>query len=85
MSRFVKASHTLASGMPGLTVGGPEGCRFEATAKIATVSDHRESAPLYAGKVAFAFTGAEFHVSDGAYVDSPRGRFLTGCEAEAAA
>jgi len=78
MSRFVDLSHTLETGMPGSSMTGPDGRRFQATAEIATVLDHEESAPLYDGKAAFAFTRASFHTSIGTYVDSPFVRFPAG-------
>lgn len=78
MSRFVDLSHTLETGMPGFSMAGPNGRCFQATAEIATVLDHDDSAPLYDGKAAFAFTRASFHTSIGTYVDAPFVRFPTG-------
>jgi len=65
MSRFVDLSHTPETGMPGFSMTGPDGRGFQATAETATMLDHQDSAPLYDGKVAFAFTRANFHTSIG--------------------
>lgn len=75
MSRFVDLSHALETGMPGFSMTGPDGRRFQATVEITTVLDHKDSAPLYDGKAAFAFTRASFHTSVGTYIDSPFVRF----------
>ncbi len=75
MSRLIDLTQPFYDGMPGFSMRGPDGQEVHCTARIREVLSHADSAPLYDGNCAFAFTQASFFTSIGTRLDAPYIRY----------
>jgi kynurenine formamidase len=75
MSRLIDLTAPFYDGMPGFSMTGADGREVHCTAEIREVLSHADTAPLYGGKCAFAFTEARFFTSIGTRLDAPYVRY----------
>lgn len=75
MSRLIDLTQPFYDGMPGFSTTGADGKEIHCTARIREVVSHVDSAPLYDGHCAFAFTEASFFTSIGTRLDAPYIRY----------
>ena len=78
MSAFVDLTQPFYDGMPGFSMTGPDGRSVHCTARVREAMSHADTAPLYDGKCAFAYTELSFHGSIGTRLDSPYIRYPEG-------
>lgn len=75
MSQLIDLTQPFFDGMPGFTMTGPDGRKLACTAHIREVLSHADTAPLYDGQCAFAYTEARFVTSIGTRLDAPYIRY----------
>lgn len=75
MSRLVDLTAPFYDGMPGFSMTGADGRELHCTAEIREVLSHADTAPLYDGQCAFAYTEARFFTSMGTRLDAPYIRY----------
>jgi len=75
MSRLIDLTTAFYDGMPGFSMTGADGRKIHCTAHIREVLSHEDTAPLYDGKCAFAYTEVRFSTSIGTRLDAPYIRY----------
>lgn len=75
MSRLIDLTAPFYDGMPGFSMTGADGRELHCTAEIREVLSHADTAPLYGGRCAFAYTEARFFTSMGTRLDAPYIRY----------
>ena len=75
MSRLVDLTQPFYDGMPGFSFTRPGGEKVHCTARIAEPLGHADTAPLYDGQCAFAYTEVSFFTSIGTRLDAPYIRY----------
>lgn len=75
MSRLIDLTVAFYDGMPGFSMTGADGRELHCTAEIREVLSHADTAPLYGGQCAFAYTEARFFTSIGTRLDAPYIRY----------
>lgn len=75
MSGLIDLTQPFYDGMPGFSFTRPDGERVDCTAHIREALSHADTAPLYDGKCAFAYSEASFFTSIGTRLDAPYVRY----------
>ena len=71
MTSFIDLTQPFFDGMPGFSFTQPDGETVHCTASVREALSHTDTAALYDGKCAFAYTEVAFFTSIGTRLDAP--------------